>query len=155
VDPFFLGGFVAGEGSFCKSTTRRLHVDGSPILRFVFSVQVEIADLPLLETLRFTLGVGSIGTSLARREGWQPLAQFQVNSMKAHKGRVIPFFDAFLLPSAKRDQFERWRRDLEEYVEQHNVRSVRGRSKCSKDGCERDVRGRGLCRSHYYLETGY
>jgi hypothetical protein len=28
-------------------------------------------------------------------------------------------------------------------------------SSCSVDGCGRPVRGRGLCRSHYYRATGY
>ena len=31
----------------------------------------------------------------------------------------------------------------------------KGLSTCSVEGCDRPVRGRGLCRRHYYRATGY
>jgi hypothetical protein len=38
---FTLAGFVAGEGCFRLSTTPRLHPDGDPILKFIFTVHDE------------------------------------------------------------------------------------------------------------------
>lgn len=152
---FMLAGFVAGEGCFSISTTKRSHADGEPIRKFVFSVNVEARDLRMLETLRDFLGAGSITYRPPEKVGWQPMVTFAIKSLKAHWQVVIPFADRYLLPCAKQDQFLRWRGALEQYVERYNVRCGRGPSTCSVDGCDQIVRGRGLCRSHYYRATGW
>lgn len=152
---FTFAGFVAGEGCFCISTTARRHVDGYPIQKFIFLVTVEARDLGMLEQLRAFLGFGSIRHVERAKPQWQPQVVYTVNSLTAHWQATIPFADRYLLPSAKRDQFEAWREDLERYVERYNIRCGRGPSPCSIEGCEKLVRGRGLCRSHYYRATGW
>jgi hypothetical protein len=112
-------------------------------------------DSSLLEALREFLGVGSLNVQPARRKNWQPLAAFSVRSHRAHRARTIPFAEHFLLPGAKRRQFETWRDSLYEYEAMHPNRFGLGPSPCRIDGCTKPVRGRGLCRSHYYRETGY
>ena len=57
--------------------------------------------------------------------------------------------------SAKRDQFDRWREEFDTYERAHPTQWGRGPSTCSEPGCHKPVRGRGLCRSHYYRATGY
>jgi hypothetical protein len=148
---YTLAGFIAGEGCF---TTTRLEsfADGSPRVRWKFQVAVATRDRPLLEALREFLGVGAISDAPPRREHWQPISTFTVSSRRALLRQVVPFADRYLLRSAKRSQFETWRSALRDYDELHPPRS---RSKCSVPGCDGFVRGRGLCRSHYYRETGY
>ena len=80
---------------------------------------------------------------------------FTVNSVTAHRSATIPFADQFLLPSAKRAQFEQWRSALDNHDQAHPNPYGKGRSSCSEPGCDRPVRGRGLCRAHYYRATGY
>jgi hypothetical protein len=109
----------------------------------------------LIEELRAALGVGAIRDEAPRRAGWQPLSRLEVRSIKAHVEATIPFFDEYLLPCAKRDQFDAWQMAIEDYIEQHRVNWGMGRSICSVEGCDRVVRGRGLCRTHYYRVTGY
>jgi hypothetical protein len=116
---------------------------------------VEATDIGLLETLREFLGVGSISHSVPQNVRWKPTVVFCVNSIKAHRRATIPFADRYLLPCAKRDQFEAWRQALEAYADRHNVRSGLGRSLCAIEGCRGIVRGRGLCRRHYYRVTGW
>jgi hypothetical protein len=147
---YTLGGFVAGEGSFIVTTGARL-VDGSPRMRWVFDVSVARRDQHLLGALQALLGVGSVYERPARRPERQPISSFTVSSRKAHRERVIPFGEQFLLPCAKRRQFELWRDSLYHY---ESVTPARTRSQCSIDGCDRLVRGRGLCRQHYYRATG-
>jgi hypothetical protein len=109
-------------------------------------------DRHLLAALQMVLGAGSIYDRRPQRVHWQPTSSFVIASRKMHRERVIPFVDRFLLPCAKRRQYELWRDALYHY---ESVNPPRARSLCSVDGCERFVRGRGLCRSHYYRATGY
>jgi hypothetical protein len=72
-----------------------------------------------------------------------------------HKARTIPFAEACILPSAKRDQFVDWRDALCRYEIERPTQYGRGPSICSEPACREVVRGRGLCRRHYYRATGY
>ena len=155
VSDWSLAGFVAGEGCFSITTKQPSFVNGDPRLRFVFSLGVAARDRPLVELLRARLGCGSIQDERPRRPGWLPMARYSIGSMRAHRGAVIPFFDRYLIGSAKRRQFDLWVEAMNSYESYHPTRWGRGPSTCRIDGCEKPVRGRGLCRSHYYSETGY
>lgn len=152
---FMLGGFVAGEGSFI--VTRRLppFADGTPRLRFVFEVTVATRDRTLLHALRDFLEFGSITDRPPTKPGWQPTSTFHIGSMHGHRNATIPFAESFLLPCAKRSQFELWRTAFIAWEHDHPSRYGKGPSTCSEAGCEHPVRGRGLCRIHYYRATGY
>jgi hypothetical protein len=121
----------------------------------VFDVVVAQRDRGMLEQLRELLGFGSIADRVARHERHLPQSAFRIGSMHAHKAATIPFCDEYLLPSAKHDQYALWRGALLSWDELRPTRYGRGPSPCSAPGCEKPVRGRGLCRSHYYRATGY
>ena len=156
VSPWALGGLVAGEG--CFSITRastQPRRDGSTRLRFVFSLTMATRDREIVEALRNRLGVGSIEFKRPRDPRHLEQVRLTVNSRRAHFLATIPFMERYLLPSAKRDQYERWRDALIEHERAHPSKFGKGPSPCSEPGCYRPVRGRGLCRSHYYRATGY
>jgi hypothetical protein len=149
-----LGGLVAGEGSF---TTGRqgVYEDGSERIRFVFDMKMATVDRPVLEALREFIGFGSIGDAPARHANWAPISCLRINSRRAHHLGTIPFAEAFLLPSHKRTQFEAWREAFLANERLHPSRRGKGRSICSVPDCPDPVRGRGLCRRHYYRATGW
>jgi hypothetical protein len=124
-------------------------------LRFRFQVTVASRDRLLLEQLQSFLSFGSITDRRPGRPGHQPTSELRVSSFRAHREGTIPFAEQYLLPSAKRNQFDRWRADMEEYLEAHPARWGLGPSPCSVPGCRKPVRGQGVCRSHYYRATGY
>jgi hypothetical protein len=110
-------------------------------------------DRDLVDLLHDFLGVGNVTVeSKPRRQHWQPMCTLLIASHRAHHEATIPFAERFLLRSAKRQQFELWRDRLYEY---EAAAPRRERSTCSVEGCTKFVRGRGLCRIHYYRETGY
>lgn len=151
--PFFLGGLVAGEGTFVV-TLGNTRVDGDRALRFVFQLTMASRDRALLKALREHLGFGSINDRAPRKSHWQPSSTLTVASRKAHLAATVPFMDAYLLaPTHKRVQYEQWKGALLAY-EEERPRKL-GRSTCSEPGCAGLVRGRGLCRSHYYRATGW
>jgi hypothetical protein len=123
--------------------------------RFAFAVTMARRDRPLLQSLQELFGVGSLVDRVPQNPRWLPTATFSVSSRLAHRGVTIPFFDQHLLPCAKRRQFDAWRSEFEEYEQRHPTRIGLGPSVCSEPGCELPVRGRGLCRRHYYRATGY
>jgi hypothetical protein len=150
-----LGGLVAGEGSFIATPKQPPFRDGSPRLRFVFSVTMATRDRPLLEALRRFLGFGNIRDVAPAKPGYEPESEYRVASLLAHHAATIPFAERFLLPCAKRDQFKKWCAAMEAQELAHPNRYGKGPSTCSVPGCEKPVRGRMLCRSHYYRATGY
>ena len=155
-DGYMFGGLVAGEGSFYVAAAHPpTRQDGSARLRFWFGITMAERDRALLEALHLLLGVGSIELRASRNGRWLPTCRFSVSSRLAHRQVTVPFFDKHLLPSAKRLQFDAWRESFEAYEIQHPTRIGFGPSTCSVEGCDRAVRGRGLCRSHYYRATGY
>lgn len=151
---YTLAGFIAGEGYFSVVKTQRVHRSGEPIQQFLFGVHVAEHDVSLVEGIKTALGGGSIRWTTPANDHWKPTVVYSLKSIRAHKTTTIPFMERYLLRCAKRRQFESWRDDMETYIERHNVRWA-GRSTCSEEGCDRFVRGRGLCRSHYYRETGW
>lgn len=152
VGGYALGGLVAGEGCFCVARTKHAFVDGRQKCRFVFQIHMASRDRALLTTLRAALGFGSVNDR-APRSNELPSSTLTVGSRKAHMAATIPFMERFLLPCAKRSQFELWRDEMLAYDAAHPRRV--GRSTCSVEDCPEPVRGRGLCRRHYYRATGY
>lgn len=113
-------------------------------------------DRPLLDALRSFLGAGSIRDEPARKTTWQPSSQLVINGRFSHRRVTIPFAETFLpTMSDKRRQFERWREQFDAYERAHPTQWGLGPSTCSVPDCPDPVRGRGLCRRHYYRATGY
>lgn len=147
-----IAGVIAAEGSF-MATAGGAYRDGSPRKRFRFELTMAARDRAIVEATRGLLGYGCIGASAPRQRGWQPTVTLAIGSRRAHRASTIPVVDALLPACAKRDQFERWWRALDTY--EASLPPRRERSICSTAGCSEPVRGRGLCRRHYYRATGY
>jgi hypothetical protein len=151
----FLGGVVAGEGHFGVRRRPETFADGSPRLRFVFAIEMRDEDGDLLEALASGFGCGSIYSRPARRPGHASSRSFEVGAIADHHRATIPFARVFMPRSAKQQQFDAWCTDLLAYERNRPTQWGRGPSTCSESGCDRPVRGRGLCRSHYYRATGH
>lgn len=152
---FAFGGLVAAEGTFTTSRMLPDRIDGTARSRFIFALTMAQRDRPLVVALREFLGAGSLTDRPRRDERWQPTTTLTISGRRTHHAMTIPFAEAYLLPCAKRTQYERWRDRLAAYESAHPSRIGQGPSTCRAPGCDRPVRGRGLCRAHYYRETGW
>lgn len=151
-----LTGFVAGEATFVETSAHpSTFADGSPRKRFVFQVALASRDRPILERLQAFLGFGSVNDRPPRSDHELPGVVLTVASRKAHFAATIPFCEGHLRRSHKREQFETWRDALLAYERARPSKHGKGPSPCSVPGCEKPVRGRGVCRRHYYELTGY
>ena len=107
-------------------------------------------DLAVVTALRNFIGVGSIDRRPPQRARWQPTVIYTVSGGRGIREAVIPFCDTFLIASAKRTQYLRWRERFMEYEARFPSNWGTGPSPCAIAGCDKPVRGRGLCRAHYY-----
>src|SRR5215218_4429642 len=137
----FLAGFVAGEGSFSGPS------DGT---RFCLEIGLGALDREMRELLHSALGVGHVYDSPRRREHYDDESTFRVQALRELPEIVVPFMDAHLPPSYKREQYFAWRERLLDYWE-HRAKRVRP---CTVEGCARPRRAHGLCRRHLYVQFG-
>lgn len=135
----FLSGFVAAEGSFNRTGNR-----------FRFAIALGASDASMCKLFAEVLGVGYVVSVPRRQPHFDDETIFAVQGLRDLLDRVVPFMDAHLPPSKKRNQFLEWKRELIHYWE-HDARR---RRPCSVEGCSRTRRAKGLCRHHYYKYFG-
>lgn len=137
----FIAGFVAGEGCFTGQG------DGT---RFTFEVGLGSLDRDMCERLRDFLAAGHVYDSARREQHHDDQSVFMVQSLRELLDVVVPFMDAHLPPSYKREQYLDWRERLFDYWE-HRAKRVRP---CTVEGCDKPRRAHGLCRQHLYSRLG-
>lgn len=133
----FLAGFVAGEGSFSGAS------DGT---RYLFEVGLGASDREMCELLRRFLGIGHVYDSPRRKPHHDDESSYNITALRELLDVVVPFMDAHLPPSYKREQYLAWRARLLDYWE-HRAKRVRP---CIVEGCEKPRRAHGLCRHHLF-----
>jgi hypothetical protein len=102
----FLVGFVAAEG--CFSGTPRGN-------RFILEVGLGASDREMCEALRCFLGIGHVYDSPRRKPHYDDEFAFHVMALRELIEVVVPFMDAHLPPSYKREQYLAWRERLLDY----------------------------------------
>jgi hypothetical protein len=132
----FIGGFVSAEGCFTGDGHRR----------FRFSIGLGASDTGMCELFHEVFGVGSIVHSPRRKSHYEDEVQFFVQATRDLVEVVVPFMDAHLPPSYKREQYLEWRARLLDYWEHR----FRRRKRCTVDDCDSPAKAYGLCRRHLW-----
>ena len=106
----FLAGFIEGEGALCVSIKQQ------PSARFGYLVDPEFflyqhtSGRPLLELAREIFETGTIFS----KSGNPRVLVYAVHSHRSLVGKVVPFFERYVVPfSCKRATFERFREIVE------------------------------------------
>ena len=104
--PWYLVGFVEGEGCFAitiaKHKTKRTKKDAC----LCFEIELRADDRPILELIQKRLDCGRIVTLNYQRYGWKPHVKFVVKKQKDIFFKIIPFFKRFPLKGKKAKDFE-------------------------------------------------
>ena len=103
LDPWWVTGFVDGEGCFTCSITENQEIKTGWRVKSGFELTLHARDRPLLEKIKKTLAVGKIYKS-----GPQSF-QLRVETIKEF-ARVINHLDKFLLITKKRSDFKLFKR---------------------------------------------
>ena len=135
----FLAGFAAAEGCFSGTAHGN---------RFIFEVGLGASDREMCEGLRSFLDIGHVYDSQRRKPHHDDESVFNATALRELLNVVVPFMDAHLPASYKREQYLAWRERLFDYWE-HRAKRVRP---CTVDGCDAPRRAHGLCRHHLYQQ---
>jgi hypothetical protein len=108
VAPQWVVGFVDGEGCFSvpifKNRTCRLGWQAQP----EFTVVQGERSVSVLEDLKRFFGCGSVGVNRRHDNHREDLARFRVSSRGDLSRRILPFFEANPLRTAKASDFEKF-----------------------------------------------
>jgi hypothetical protein len=127
LNPFYVVGFVDGEGCFCISLTR--HGRAKPEVRLFFEIELREDDIDILRRIQKIFNCGNIlRLDYPRYNKWRPHVKYKVGSFKDISSKIIPFFEKYTLQAKKRDQFQKFC-----YV----AKMIKRKEHLTKEGIER------------------
>ena len=124
LDPWFLTGFIDGEGSFIIKTTRSLTSCWSVIP--VLQIELHHRDEGLLKQIQAYFG----GVGLIRKWGTRNVCSYTVSSIDHLTKVIIPHFDRYPLITQKISDYMLWRQVIMMMVRKEHL---------TQDGLEKIV----------------
>ena len=107
LNPYYVVGFVDGEG--CFSITVNRHHGRLLEVRLLFAIELEESDEEILERIRTTLSCGNIYRLIYKSHPkWQPHCKLKVSNIRDISEKVIPFFTKYPLQAKKKLQFKKF-----------------------------------------------
>ena len=114
IDPWYIAGFVEGEGSFgiiiSRHQTKKLGFDA----RLSFEIELRGDDRPILEEIQEYLSCGHIYELNYDRYGWMPHAKYSIRKLSDIRDKLVPFFCRYPLRGKKAKDFVLFCQALEE-----------------------------------------
>lgn len=105
LNPFYVSGFVDGEGCFAISINRRQGTSRT-YARLIFEIELREDDKEILYRIQKTLGCGQMyRLDYAKYEKWLPHYKYKVSNFPDVYNKVIPFFKKYKLQGKKKDNF--------------------------------------------------
>jgi hypothetical protein len=102
---YYLAGVVWGEGCFARSI-----YNGGKWKYFIFQVTQRQEGRATLELFREVFNSGKI----RRRSDKPHILVYECRNIKVLVEKIVPYFDG-ILTSPKKDQFEKWKKELLDY----------------------------------------
>ncbi len=106
LNPYYISGFVDGEGCFAITLSRAPSKRHGVDARLLFEIELRADDVEILERIKETLGCGHLYRLDYRRYGWKPHVKYKVSSFKEIDEKLIPFFERYHLQAKKRKSFK-------------------------------------------------
>jgi hypothetical protein len=107
LNPYYIVGFVDGEGCFSISLNK--NGDRLPEVRLIFEIELREDDEPILREIRKVLDCGTIyHLDYKRYAKWRPHVKLKVSNFTDISTKIIPFFERYPPQAKKRLQFERF-----------------------------------------------
>ena len=101
LNPFYVAGFIDGEGSFSVSVGKHKTLSRGFEVRPEFEIELRADDREILERMLVTIGCGKIYDCSYERYGWYPHVKYKITSTKDMEAFLFPFLDRFKLQAKK------------------------------------------------------
>ena len=125
LDPWWIVGFVDGEGCFSVSTFKNKTCKSGYQTLFEFVVTQGESSRSAMEALKVYFGCGHIYINRRHDNHRENLLRFCVRKQTDLKEIIIPFFRKYPLQSAKRIQFEKFYNQLAERESSETIRRAK------------------------------
>ena len=106
LNPYYITGFIDGEGSFCvsfgfhKTLSRRVEI------RPEFEIELRADDSKVLNRIRQAIGCGKVYKLNYERYGWYPHIKLKISNNKDLTKYLIPFLDKYPLQARKAQSYK-------------------------------------------------
>ncbi|MDI6777576.1 MAG: LAGLIDADG family homing endonuclease [Patescibacteria group bacterium] len=140
LNPYYVSGFIDGEGSFSVSINRHKTLKRGVEIKPEFEIELRDDDRKILERIVATIGCGRIYDCSYERYGWHPHAKLKVTSTRDLTEILFPFLDRHPLEAKKADVYKLFKkivlamREKEHLTDKGFERIQRLRNKMRKFG---------------------
>ncbi|MDD4901130.1 MAG: LAGLIDADG family homing endonuclease [Patescibacteria group bacterium] len=110
LNPYYISGFIDGEGSFSVSVNRHKTLKSGLEIKPEFEIELRADDKEILKRIVKTIGCGRIYDCSYERYGWYPHAKLKITSAKELKEIFFPFLDQYPLQAKKKKNYEIFRK---------------------------------------------
>jgi hypothetical protein len=138
LNPYYIAGFIDGEGSFSVSVGRNKTFARGFEVRPEFEIELRADDRKILERLLVRIGCGKIYDCSYDRYGWYPHVKYKITSSKDMEVHLFPFLDRYKLQAKKAKVYQLFR---------EIVLMMRQKKHLSEKGFNRIIRLRNEIRS--------
>ena len=125
LDPWWIVGFVDGEGCFSVSRFKNSTTSSGYQTLYEFVVTQGESSRKAMEAIQKYFDCGHIYINRRYDNHRENLLRYCVRRQEDLKNKIIPFFMKYQLQSAKRKQFEKFRSQLMDLASSHTTRQDR------------------------------
>lgn len=109
LNPYYVSGFIDGEGSFSVSVGRHKTLKRGIEVRPEFEIELRADDRKILERICVTFDCGRLYDCSYDRYGWYPHVKYKITSTKDMESFLFPFLDKFPLQAKKAEVYKYFR----------------------------------------------
>lgn len=109
LNPWYVIGFIDGEGSFSVSIGRHKTLRSGIEIRPEFEIELRNDDREILERIVVTIGCGKIYDCSYERYGWYPHAKLKIGSTHDMVEYLFPLLDRYPLQAKKAKSYRLFR----------------------------------------------
>ena len=146
--PYYVTGFIDGEGSFSISIGKNTEYRRGVQIRPEFEIELRADDREVLERIVVTLGCGKIYDCAYDRYGWYPHVKYKITGARDMEKFLFPFLDKYPPQAKKAKVYKLFRKIVMMYLKKEHL---------TDKGFKEIVKTRDIIRSlgkkHYSAET--
>ncbi len=106
LNPYYVAGFIDGEGSFSVGIGKQREAKPGYELRASFEIELRADDQEILERILVTVGCGRIYDLSYDRYGWYPHAKYKISNRRDLTEHLFPLLDRYPLQAKKAEVYE-------------------------------------------------